>query len=509
MQDVVGGGMFEWDALGETQPTQRSRMVTEGLDWLQRLGIVAHEYAPANLTEEQAAAVRRLVRKLEQHAVDVSVDTPISYSLTRHADWSQSLEEKMSAEIRDVLRLLPAPGTDDDDISSQTSSTVPPPRKAWGSMSGSVRGGPERSPRHRIGSGSTDMSDVPSEHASRANPQTVTVQQAATPHRLCSSPNPASSHRASPAPPTRTAAEMLDQQQANATLLPEHRNRIKEINEATLLVAKGNSNGENDQLELELCGLMLMARSRLQAELISLRRENAALRRAVPGELSRALDAEKSLTATLQGLLDDRDERLTELNHMVKQQNQELTALRSQLAGVQAGPSMMETKRIFTAPPETHTQAATSSFAPSHHQPPPGHQQPPPGHQPYHLESYAASPAPRYRPAHMFPAGAAPYVPTSPIQPARTVDGARLHEISQRMQTRTTELNAHAIAIPLRAPQSAPGSPLARSLTVNTAVDYARARARLGSPTHEQAEPALVRSATVSDASRQRRAYFI
>eukprot|EP00043_Microstomoeca_roanoka_P027602 m.15118 g.15118 ORF g.15118 m.15118 type:complete len:398 (-) comp7787_c1_seq2:219-1412(-) len=87
----------------------------------------------------------------------------------------------------------------------------------------------------------------------------------------------------------------------------------------------------NKQLEREMSELLLMSRARLQAEIISLRRENEALRKnkIEETEALRALAAEKQFTAELQEVLDHRDAEIMQLSHQLTLKNDELAVFRS------------------------------------------------------------------------------------------------------------------------------------------------------------------------------------
>eukprot|EP00045_Choanoeca_perplexa_P003033 m.28329 g.28329 ORF g.28329 m.28329 type:complete len:616 (+) comp11827_c0_seq1:59-1906(+) len=279
-QQVLGGQQVETqrrsEQLGdwamdafEWDDTDVTLSTTRGFAWLQSIGIVPHSYKVDDLNHEQKHAVDQILTKLQQHKID---ETSLESN-------SHEVEAFLQEDIQKLMLLMPS--------YSRRNTLAPEPvapsvGRAW------------KSPR-------------PSGAASRSKGKVVGFNAKNL---------------------QRTETDETDQSK---------RVSPKEVTAITQRLAFAWVHGKrnlqfNQMLEQEMQQLLIMSRARLQAEIISLRRENHTLRQQQPvsdQQWQKSLTAEKAFTVKLQDICDERDRQVSALSTELRVANDELAVLRA------------------------------------------------------------------------------------------------------------------------------------------------------------------------------------
>eukprot|EP00049_Salpingoeca_infusionum_P006757 m.111088 g.111088 ORF g.111088 m.111088 type:complete len:596 (-) comp13427_c0_seq2:246-2033(-) len=270
---------FEWDE------TDISLSTDEGLCWLQSLGIVSKEYRANDLNPQQKLAVENLMYKLQSKRVDASAISSGEY-----------VDSDIESEIQSVVSLLPPKNTLDRKAQQKALQDLPP------------------EPHPELDAEEEDEEDL--------EPDRRSVTPVHSPKRSDKVPSPVAiqTEYQKPKAPGITAKQLASVAK-----------RLNMAWEHAIDAKRANKN-----LFREMKALLLLSRTRLQAEVVSLRRENEALRKSISTRclpetrrVMHALSVEKELTHKLQGIIDDRDLKIGELTKMVHSQNEELAVLRT------------------------------------------------------------------------------------------------------------------------------------------------------------------------------------
>ncbi|EDQ85203.1 uncharacterized protein MONBRDRAFT_12123 [Monosiga brevicollis MX1] len=283
-------GLGDWAAAAfEWDTTDVTLSTSRGLHWLQKLGVVSRHFRPEDLDSTQRRVIDDIMSKLHQNNIDES-------DIERHGE-----ERRPSGRLDMAAAAAVA-------ASSPVHTTSP----------------------LRVG---TSMSGLPSSQTGSFRAATLSTFQ-------------------------------IEKQAYEDTIpITEGRARTRiepsQVAAVTHRLARAWAVGAtplqiNELLDREIQQLLLMSRARLQAEIVSLRHENRSMRHARTGqtELGRALAAEKSLTAKLQSICDERDQQVEALTRELRRANDELSVLRA------AAPARQSTKaQEKTSEPEGAKEA--------------------------------------------------------------------------------------------------------------------------------------------------------